>query len=447
MNGKRIVSLALAFLLLPLSARSTGETEELWTRPEGNGGYVTVRLPYPEGKELSWAEAQNLYVRYADTKEPVALSSGYERGDLFATVPAADAGRALEVAQGEPVRFADCVTAWREYEDDNAPAGTDWLDLRGIIRGDGSGNLRADARITRAEVLTLLVRLLSLEPEGDPGYADVKPGDWYYETASAARAAGITGEEASFDPARPVTRCELTVMLARAMKTVGWLEETAETRGTAEDLSVADSADIPDWALPAYLACSAHGVTTPVTWVQIGGNVHRGPDYGAWAEPYREATRKDAIAFIGSALRDLPWYPTQTAIEWGFDRDMPVIDGSASAYPYTIAVFAALFRNPTNHPRFPDAHAPGDNSYERLINGEADILFLSTKPTAETLTKAEAAGVKLELIPIACDPDGDHYAVIRADEPGDSPARRMVEFMLSEQGRQCVVNAGFEVLE
>lgn len=447
MQGKRLVSLALAALLLPVSALATGETEELWTRPEGGGGYVTVRLPDPEGKNLSWAEAQNLYVRYADTKEPVALSSGFERGDLFATIPHADAGRELEVARGEPIRFADCVTVWQEYEDYDAPMGTDWLNLRGIILGDGSGNLRAAAVITRAEVLTLLVRLLSLEPDGDPGYADVKPGDWYYETASAARAAGITGEESDFNPARPVTRCELTVMLDRAMKIVGWLEETAEARGTAEDLSVADRADIPDWALPAYLALSSHGVAIPVTWVQTGGNVHRGPDYEAWAEPHKEATRKDAIAFIGSALRNLPWYPTQTAIEWGFDQDVPVIDGSASTYPYTIAVFAALFRNPTNHPRFPDAHSPSGDSCERLINGEADVLLVSAKPTADTLTKAEAAGVVLELIPIAYAPAGYLYAVIRADAPADSPARRMVEFMLSEQGRQCVVNAGFGALK
>lgn len=36
-----------------------------------------------------------------------------------------------------------------------------------------------------------------------------------------------------------------------------------------------------------------------------------------------------------------------------------------------------------------------------------------------------------------------NYAVIRADEPEGSPARRMVELMLSELGQDCVGSAGF----
>ena len=38
---------------------------------------------------------------------------------------------------------------------------------------------------------------------------------------------------------------------------------------------------------------------------------------------------------------------------------------------------------------------------------------------------------------------GYNYAVVRADEPKDSPARKMVQFLLSEAGQQCVENAGF----
>lgn len=39
------------------------------------------------------------------------------------------------------------------------------------------------------------------------------------------------------------------------------------------------------------------------------------------------------------------------------------------------------------------------------------------------------------------------YIVIRKDTPPDSPARRMVEFMLTEAGQQCVENARFGRLE
>ena len=35
------------------------------------------------------------------------------------------------------------------------------------------------------------------------------------------------------------------------------------------------------------------------------------------------------------------------------------------------------------------------------------------------------------------------YIVLRKDEPKDSPARKMAEFMLTEAGQQCVADAGF----
>ena len=56
-----------------------------------------------------------------------------------------------------------------------------------------------------------------------------------------------------------------------------------------------------------------------------------------YAEPEQAAARGDMIEMINQALRWVPWYPTETAIQLGFDREMPVIDGSTSTYPYTEA--------------------------------------------------------------------------------------------------------------
>lgn len=75
---------------------------------------------------------------------------------------------------------------WQGHAYYDEPGGTEELYLRGVIQGDQTGNLNPDAALTRAEAFALICRLLSLEPGGDPGYADVSPGDWYYETASAA---------------------------------------------------------------------------------------------------------------------------------------------------------------------------------------------------------------------------------------------------------------------
>lgn len=399
--------LALVFCLSVLagtSAGAAGAQEALWERTELGGNYVTVRLTYPEGQELAWADTQKLCVRYADTLEPVALSSLYKWGSyLFATVPAAQADRPLEVFQGDPLHFMDHVTVWEGHEYYDAPVGTDALNLRGVILGDGTGQLKADSAITRAEAFTILCRLLSLEPGEEPGFADVKSGDWYYETASAARAAGITNEPEYFRPLDSVTRGEFTVMLCRAMKTVGWLDEDAECKWTLEDWQVEDGTEIPDWALPSYLALASHGAAPALTWEETGESEDGGPVYKVRVESGRKITRGEVIEFVSSALSYVPLYPSPEAIAYGFDQAMPVIDGSTSTKPYTDAVYAALFDNYTNHPQYPAKHSKSYYSYERLISGEADLLFASTKPTEATLAKAKAAGVELELIPIAHD--------------------------------------------
>lgn len=400
---KRLLTLLLCLsLLCPAASAAEGEASP-WSRTEGDGSYVTIRVPCPQGDGLDWAEQRWLAVRYADTGEPVPLASGYQRdGYLFATVPAADAGRPLDAFVGEEHHFPDCTTVWQGNAYYNEPGGTGELYLRGVIQGDQAGNLNADAALTRAAAFTLLCRLLSLEPGGDPGYADVAPGDWYYETASAARAAGLAAADISFHPARAVTRGEVTVMLARAMEAVGWL--TVPEGGSADALGLADAGDLPGWALGAYVAFDRQSLGIS-TWRESG---ETDPGYGEpvterLAEWDKPATRGEVIEFLNDALSFLPCYPSQAAIDWGLDRDMPVVDGSTSTYPYTASVFGSLFTNYQNHPRFPESHSKSHESYERLISGEANFLFAATLPSEELKARAEAAGVELTCIPIAYD--------------------------------------------
>ena len=196
---KRILALGLCLALLCPAARAAEEAKG-WSRSEPGGDYVTLRVPCPQGEALDWSEQTLLAVRYADTGEPVPLTSDYQQGWLFATVPAEEAERPLEVFQGEEHRFPDCITVWKGHEYYNDPGGAKELYLRGVLQGDHAGNLNPDAALTRAEAFALICRLLSLEPGGDPGYADAEPGDWYYDTASAARAGGLAAEDAYFHP-------------------------------------------------------------------------------------------------------------------------------------------------------------------------------------------------------------------------------------------------------
>ena len=397
MRRIRILAAVLLVSLLcqgfPLGAAEAADNS--WRRAEGDGSYVTIRVPAPSGLQLT--DTFYLSVRYADTQEPVALSSVYLDGYLFATVPAADADRPLEVFQGtQPV--------WTDLEQQYLAAqGASDLNIRGVILGDQAGRLKQDDPLTRAEAAVIAARLLALQPAGDPGYRDVAPEDWFWEAASAVKAIGLGAEGDLLNPDQPVSRAEATVMMAKLLEAVGWLEIPEATDLSALDL--ADAEEIPDWAAGAYQALWSRNQILVISTERPSGETDASGNavLADYAEPGQPATRKEVIEMIALALRWVPWYPAETAIQLGFDQKMPVIDGSTSTYPYTEAVYSALFTNGSAHPQFPKNHSKSYASYERLISGDVDVLFAATRASADLEALAAERGVELEYIPIAYD--------------------------------------------
>lgn len=184
---------------------------------------------------------------------------------------------------------------------------------------------------------------------------------------------------------------------------MGWLElpQTADLSA----LDLADAETIPDWAAGAYQALWSRNQIIVISTERPSGETdpNGNPVLADYAEPEQTATRGDMIEMINQALRWVPWYPTETAIQLGFDREMPVIDGSTSTYPYTEGVYNALFTNGTAHPQFPQSHSKSYESYERLIDGDVDVLFAATKASADLEALAAERGVELEYIPMAYD--------------------------------------------
>ncbi|MDR3728322.1 MAG: hypothetical protein Q3X94_00890, partial [Oscillospiraceae bacterium] len=154
---KRLLSLTLSLVLtlLLLIPAGAAESQDTWRRSEGDGRYVTIRVPYGAEEDLSWSEYRYLCLRYGDTGEPVSLVSDYWDGGLFATVPAEDAERPLEVVQGE--RFA-----WTDFPRGAEAMCANTLYLRGILQGDAAGNFAPKAPLPRAVAAVLCARLLAL---------------------------------------------------------------------------------------------------------------------------------------------------------------------------------------------------------------------------------------------------------------------------------------------
>ena len=394
---KKLLASALACLLLCQGAASAagGDAGQAWSRPEGDGSYVTIRVPGEP--DMALIDTFDLAVRYADTGEPVALSSAYLDGYLFATVPAENADRPLEVFRGDDPVWTDLREQYL------AANGSSDLQIRGVVRGDNAGRLKQDAPLTRAEGAVLMARLLDLQPAERPGYSDVSPDAWYHEEVSAAAAAGLFAADGRFLPDQAMTRAEFTVLLARALSFIGWLDIPAE--GDLSGTGLMDAESVPSWAAGAYQALFAcNPGIAPVTEKPTGAYYWEdAPVLGDYAEPENPITRGEAITSMNQAMRWVPCYPTEAAIQFGLDREMPVIDGSTSTYPYTQGVYSVLFTNGTAHPQFPKSHSKSFASYERLIRGEADVLFAATKASAELESLAAEQGVELQYIPIAYD--------------------------------------------
>lgn len=91
-----------------------------------------------------------------------------------------------------------------------------------ILTGTGERLFEPDKPVTRAEFMTMLDRLLRIEPVESalPSFSDVPKTAWFYRWVEPAIQLGLAKgtSGASFAPNRAVTREEAAVLVARALK-------------------------------------------------------------------------------------------------------------------------------------------------------------------------------------------------------------------------------------
>ncbi len=359
-------------------------------------GFVQKSLKYPEGEELWGTDYQafdHLLMRYADDKTPIPLS-GYYDGYMHATIPEENADRPLEAFISEEKVFADDDQSFEIHMMKK-------LSARGIINGYPDGKACPDAQLTRAEATAMTLRFLGIT-EGEntySGFEDVEPTDWCAKIVATAKERGIVNGDSktTFNPNRLVSREEMVVMVARALYMAGIQKEIpANPDMIAEKRSYLNGLEeISPWAVNAYY--------TIAKYVPVDEIIDENGEWYYTANPQSIISRSEVAEIMFRAFDSMQVYPSQTAIKYGFDKKMPVIDGSTSTYPFTQAVYRNLFLGGYNHPDKPIAHSKSHASYERLINGEVDMLFASVYPASDILALAEEKGVELELIPIAYD--------------------------------------------
>lgn len=154
-------------------------------------------------------------------------------------------GLSVQVPVQAASLFSDTVNNWaNEQINDLAAAG--------IIQGYEDGTYRPAESVTRAQVVTLLARLLQW-PAGEkqPNFKDHIPA-WAQDAVAAAVAGGIVKgyPDQTFQPNRPVTRAEISVIMDHAVKF---------TSGAAT-LDFEDAAAVPTWARAAMGRVVSAGV-------------------------------------------------------------------------------------------------------------------------------------------------------------------------------------------
>lgn len=188
------------------------------------------------------------------TTEPLSFGNIYVSGKVSFNAAGVDTGRIAGVAyipgkdhlHAVPALFgknADLITAELKLNAngiftliDHGGSGfqdnLDWAaqDISAavtkmIASGDSADQFGAKRSITRAEVIAMIVRGLGLIPQENSTapYADVSLDSLFAEEIAAAKQAGLVqGRSADrFDPDAAITRQELAVMLANAMKYAG----------------------------------------------------------------------------------------------------------------------------------------------------------------------------------------------------------------------------------
>lgn len=179
--------------------------------------------------------------------------------------------------------FLDLANHWAE-------ADIQVLVNKGIIKGQSENVFAPEQKITRAELIAILVRGLNLKATSTMSLPkDVPSNAWYAESIQAAINAGlITGyNDGNIRPHAYISREEMSVLLARASKLLNLTMEEQQTEFTSQ--TFVDSQNISTWAKASVEAA-------------VKAELIKGTSTGHFL-PGKTATRAEAAVMVKRLLQ------------------------------------------------------------------------------------------------------------------------------------------------
>lgn len=237
-----VVSVLVSSLLLMGAGRAYGAGLTVgFLPPTTDSETIIVRGTAPRGQVVAISVGDSVQVRVVAGPDmdvyhhSVAVAPGPNRLTI------ALEGTDLTVTRSifrRTVTFTDVTGHWAQQD-------IEMLATLGVVNGVGGDAFGPDQTLTRAQFAKLMVLGMGVKLEAAaPSFADAAAlPDWSVSFVAAASASGLIKgyEDGTFRPSAPVSRVEMAVIAARALRLLGG----APSR---EPLAFTDAATIPDWA-------------------------------------------------------------------------------------------------------------------------------------------------------------------------------------------------------
>ena len=130
----------------------------------------------------------------------------------------------------------------------------DYAVHEGLLKGDENGDLNPEKNATRAEVITILMRIFrNTQSKGLTHYIDMKSSDWYYQSMCTAAAMNVLNgyPDRTMRPNASITRQEAFALIARVF--------AVQNGSTASLNRFSDQGSIADWAQPSLAGMVEQG--------------------------------------------------------------------------------------------------------------------------------------------------------------------------------------------
>ncbi|MEL7656667.1 MAG: S-layer homology domain-containing protein, partial [Bacillota bacterium] len=216
------------------------------------GGNVTVSVPYTP-KDGEDTDAIVIYYINSEGKPEAVANCKYN--PVTKTVTFTTDHFSQYAVGYNKVEFSDIKAgAWYQNAVEFAAA-------RGIVTGTGNGNYSPDGKLTRGQLLVMLMRAYGIEPDANPSSNFSDAGNTYYTGyLAAAKRLGITEGLGNnlYAPDKQITRQEMFTLLYNTLKVIGELPEGAE-KADGSIAGYSDTDTVASWAKEAVGQLTASG--------------------------------------------------------------------------------------------------------------------------------------------------------------------------------------------